>query len=59
MCVVLDVSVISVFDAVAFLPCMHRVSSACEEWLSWDKSGIAMYAITDLLKGHQRDGNVN
>ncbi len=28
MCVVLGVSGISVFDAVAFLACMHRVSSA-------------------------------
>ncbi len=27
MCVVLGVSVISVFDAVAFLACVHRVSS--------------------------------
>ncbi len=27
MCVVLGVGVISVFDAVAFLACMHRVSS--------------------------------
>ncbi len=29
MCVVLGVGVISVFDTVAFLACMHRVSSAC------------------------------
>ncbi len=28
MCVVLGVGVISVFDAVAFLACTHRVSSA-------------------------------
>ncbi len=27
MCVVLGVGVISVFDAVAFLACVHRVSS--------------------------------
>lgn len=28
LCVVLGVGVISVFDTVAFLACMHRVSSA-------------------------------
>ncbi len=31
MCVVLGVGVISVFDAVAFLACTHRVSSAYEQ----------------------------
>ncbi len=39
MCVVLGVSVISVFNAVAFLACAHRASSMAQT--GWPSTGVA------------------
>ncbi len=44
MCVVLGVGVISVFDAVAFLACVHRVSSADPEELELEDFEVKLEA---------------